>query len=273
MSRLKAMLLAAYYGGTLPVRAARARALARADRMPVVVLAWHRIADDAATSWTCSFAHFERQIAWLAPRFDLVSLAEAQRRVREGNRRPTVAITFDDGYAENLERALPLLLREKLPFTYFVTTRNVTLGVPFDHDVAAGHRFPVNSIAELRDLARAGADIGAHTRTHADLGIVEEEGVLRDEIVDAGRELAGAVGAPVRWFAFAFGLHRHMSAAGFRVAREGGYDGVCSAYGGYNFPGDDPFHLQRIPVTDDLVRLRNHATIDPFRAAPPRFVA
>ena len=48
-----------------------------------------------------------------------------------------------------------------------------------------------------------------------------------------------------------------------RLARECGYEGVCSAYGGYNFPGDDAFHLQRIHADDDMIRLKNWVTVDP----------
>ncbi len=47
------------------------------------------------------------------------------------------------------------------------------------------------------------------------------------------------------------------------------YDGVCSAYGGYNFPGGDAFHIERIAVDDELLRLKNWVTLDPrkLRAA------
>ncbi len=46
---------------------------------------------------------------------------------------------------------------------------------------------------------------------------------------------------------------------------------MCSAYGGFNFPGDDPFHLQRIPVDDDMIRLKNWVTQDPRKICTPRF--
>src|SRR5204862_8308609 len=127
-------------------------------RAPILVVTYHRIADDAANSWTCSHAMFARHVQWLSDHFDVVSLDEAQRRIREGNRRTCVAITFDDGYASNCERALPLLQKLKIPATYFVTFENVAEGKPFAHDLAMGNRFAVNTPAELRDLARGGFD-------------------------------------------------------------------------------------------------------------------
>ncbi|HUS40387.1 MAG TPA: polysaccharide deacetylase family protein, partial [Pirellulales bacterium] len=46
---------------------------------------------------------------------------------------------------------------------------------------------------------------------------------------------------------------------------EAGYQGVVSAYGGYNFAGDDPFHLQRMGVDGPMIRLKNLTTLDPFK--------
>ena len=51
----------------------------------------------------------------------------------------------------------------------------------------------------------------------------------------------------------------------FRPAREAGYAGVGSAYGGYNFPGHDAFHLQRIGGEGPTVRLKNWLTLDPLK--------
>ncbi|MBN9062039.1 MAG: polysaccharide deacetylase family protein [Rhizobiales bacterium] len=53
----------------------------------------------------------------------IVSLDEAVERVRAGGGdRPFAALTFDDGYRDNEEWALPILAREKAPATFFATT-------------------------------------------------------------------------------------------------------------------------------------------------------
>ncbi len=64
-----------------PRRAARLHA---AGRAPAVCLFYHRVADDRLNPWTISQAAFERQIHWLQRRFEMVSLSEAQRRLRSG---------------------------------------------------------------------------------------------------------------------------------------------------------------------------------------------
>ena len=65
----KQLLLSLYYHATCPVRAWNHRRWASQDRLPVIVLFWHRIADDRANPWTISNAMFVRQIRWLQERF------------------------------------------------------------------------------------------------------------------------------------------------------------------------------------------------------------
>ncbi|HUT14286.1 MAG TPA: polysaccharide deacetylase family protein [Thermoguttaceae bacterium] len=268
----KQLLLSLYYHGTRPLRWWNLRRAVAERRVPVVVLYYHRVADDRANDWTISNRLFARQIRWLQSHFELISLEEAQRRIRTGeNDRPCVSITFDDGYADNCREAIPLLIRERIPCTYFVTLQNVLDGKPFSHDLAEGNAFLPNTLEQLRAMAAAGIEIGAHTRTHAGLATIADPRRLHDEIVVAGEQLQQAVGRPVRHFAFPFGQYAHLSREAFAAAEKAGYEAVCSAYGGFNFPGDDPFHLHRIPADDVMIRLKNWTTLDPRKLDTPRF--
>ena len=268
----KRLLLNLYYHASLPSRARRARQYAQQGRAPVIVFFWHRIADDRATPWTLSNELFARQIAWLRKHCRLVSLEEAHRRLQlKYNRKPCVALTFDDGYADNCAHAVPLLIEHGIPLTYFVTLRNIITGEPFAHDLKLGHNLAPNTIEQLRRMAAAGVEIGSHTYTHPDLASIADRRTLRRELIAAKDEVQAAVGRPVRYFAFPFGRYEHLSPAAFETAKEAGYAAVCSAYGGYNFPGDDSFHLQRIPVDELMIRLKNWATIDPRKIGTRRF--
>lgn len=259
----KEFALEAYYFST---RGARRRAAARraaSHSEPVQILFYHRVADDCPNGWTMPKHMFARQIAWLRRHFDILSLSDAQARIASGNCRPTACITFDDGYADNRRFAIPWLLQHRIPFTYFVSTNHVLGGQSFPHDVAAGQPLAVDTRAHLREMAAAGVEIGAHTRGHVNLGGPWSHDELCDEVVGSKRELEDALGCEVRYFAFPYGQHANMSAAAFRVAFEAGFAGVCSAYGGYNFPGDDPFHLRRIHADCEFVRFKNWLTVDP----------
>jgi peptidoglycan/xylan/chitin deacetylase (PgdA/CDA1 family) len=272
MTDWKSSLLGCYYYGTLPYRRWYRRRAAAAGRMPLVVLFYHRVADDRANGWTTSPEVFRRHIRWLKSHCELVSMAEIQRRMRAGaNGRPAASITFDDGYAENCREAIPFLLREKVPCTYFVSVGNVLSGQGFPHDLVHGNHFPPNTLDELRAMAGAGVEIGAHGYWHADLGAITDPETLEREVLAAGESLARALDRTVRYFAFPFGLWENLNLQAFRLARGAGYQGVCSAYGGYNFPGDDPFQIRRIHADDGLLRLKNWVTIDPRKLAVPRF--
>lgn len=263
LSPLKGRLIGAYYYATLPGRWLVNAAAAREGRAPVMVIFYHRVADHTPNDWTISNARFRQQIDWLEANFDLVSLDEAQRRIREGNSRASVTITFDDGYADNCEQALPLLIRRHIPCTYFTTSSYTRMGKAFPHDVAEGSPLQPNTVEQLRSLATAGIDIGAHTRSHADLGQITCKKTLYDEIVGGRDQLQQTLGVEVRHFAFPYGLHENLNAAVFKIAAEAGFAGVCSAYGGYNLPGEDSFHLQRIHADPEIVRLKNWLTVDP----------
>mgnify|MGYP001252705454 CR=1 FL=1 len=231
---------------------------------PVIALFYHRVADEHPTDWTISVERFQKQIRWIRERYEIVSLVDAQQRIARGHSsEPVVCITFDDGYADNMQAAIPWLIDQQVPFAYFVATEHVLTGKPFEHDKNVGLNLAPNTPQEIQELARAGVEIGAHTRSHADLGAIADESRLYDEIVGSKHDLELLIERPVRYFAFPFGLRENLSEAAFRIAFHAGFWGVCSAYGGYNLPGDDPFHLQRIHGDPSWSQFCNWLTVDP----------
>ena len=237
-----------------------------------MVLFYHRVADDHPNPWTISRADFEQQIDWFQENFDLVDLEECQRRIQSGsNSRPTLSITFDDGYAENCEFALPLLIERRIPVTYFVTTQHTTLQRPFPHDLERDQPLPVNTIASLLAMDIAGVEIGAHTRTHVDIGQVKDQEELMDEVIASSVELESIIGRRIRYFAFPFGQPENLCRNTFAMLKEAGFLGVCSAYGGWNEVGQDAFHIQRIHGDPNFQRMKNWLTFDPRIGRVARF--
>ena len=117
------------FGLRTRLRAARRRLLRRIRPRPCpVILMYHRIAEPSYDPWGLSVspANFEDQLLWLSrgrrlvPMDALVAgLARGELTGRE------VAITFDDGYVDNLTVAKPLLERVGAPATVFVTTQRL----------------------------------------------------------------------------------------------------------------------------------------------------
>lgn len=260
---LKEPLIGMYYLASLPLRRRQAAQRAAEGRAPVTALFYHRVADEHPNAWTISTDRFKAQVEWLRERYEIISLLEAQQRMGSpANRTPAVCITFDDGYADNCRAATPWLIEQRVPFTYFVSTQHVLEGLPFKHDVRLGRPLAPNTPDQIRELAAAGVELGAHTRRHVDLGAVTDEATLHDEIVGSKRDLETLIGRAVRYFAFPYGLQANLSEAAFRVAFAAGYWGVCSAYGDYNLPGDDPFHIHRLHGDPSWARFCNALTVD-----------
>ncbi|MEW6378722.1 MAG: polysaccharide deacetylase family protein [bacterium] len=77
-----------------------------------------------------STSHFERQIAFLVKNYHVMSLDEIMERSQKGESlRGCVAITFDDGFKDNFEKAYPILKKYQVPATIFVTTSYVESGI------------------------------------------------------------------------------------------------------------------------------------------------
>jgi peptidoglycan/xylan/chitin deacetylase (PgdA/CDA1 family) len=75
---------------------------------------------------------FEEQLATLSRVADFVPLNELPSQLHRRRRaRPVVALTFDDGYADNLHEALPLLEKYGVPATVFISTAWIGRGEPF----------------------------------------------------------------------------------------------------------------------------------------------
>ncbi len=70
---------------------------------------------------------FERLLLYFKHNFDVVTLGEicATSFKAANSRRKTIALTFDDGFLNNLDVALPLLERNNLPATFFVSTMSL----------------------------------------------------------------------------------------------------------------------------------------------------
>jgi peptidoglycan/xylan/chitin deacetylase (PgdA/CDA1 family) len=268
--QLKYSALWLYQLATARRRNRMSRELREAGNYPVAILFYHRVADSHPNDWSMSTSNFSLQLDWLQKNFDIVSLDEAQRRiVATYNDRPTVAITFDDGYAENVRTAIPELLRRNLPATYFVSTDYTRTGDPFPHDAVRGVPLQPNTVEDLRNFVAAGIELGAHTKSHANLGAIDDVDQLRDEIVGSARQLEQWCQVPIRYFSFPYGLPANTSQKAVDIIGEAGFAGFCTAYNAWNWPGSEGFHLRRCHADPGLQSIKNRLTLDPRKLRDP----
>src|SRR2546423_11971290 len=100
----------------------------------------------------------------------------------------------------------------------------------------------------VRGLRAAGHEVGSHTATHVDLGVVVGEEACRE--IEAGkRRLEAELSEPADLFAYPYGARENFAAENKDLPRQLGMRCNASAYGGTVSVGDDPFALKRTPIT------------------------
>jgi peptidoglycan/xylan/chitin deacetylase (PgdA/CDA1 family) len=125
---VQAVATGLYHGG---LSRALAWAVAYTDRRPAFpILTYHRINDDDDPFFPAvPTAVFDRHMAHVARTYRVMTVeALVERMQRGGVPRNALAITFDDGYRDNLTHAAPILLRHGLPATIFLATGFVGSG-------------------------------------------------------------------------------------------------------------------------------------------------
>jgi peptidoglycan/xylan/chitin deacetylase (PgdA/CDA1 family) len=155
----------------------------RPDVDGVVILLYHRVGGGSSLEIDLDASRFDDQIAAVAAR-GAVSLGTALDQLTAPDPpagAPAVVITFDDGTADFVDVALPILVRHRVPVTLYLATDFVEGGA----SVPAGTR-PI-SWSGLRDACATGlVDVGSHTHSHRLLDRITE--------ADAAGELDRSVG-------------------------------------------------------------------------------
>jgi peptidoglycan/xylan/chitin deacetylase (PgdA/CDA1 family) len=214
------------------------------------IVAFHRVDDRlAGTPLGCTRAEFAAYCDFFRDHFHVLPLGEMVARVRAG--RPVggcLSITFDDGYLDNARVAAPELRARGLPACFFVATGLVGSRRQPWWDREFGARAWWMTWDQVRTLHAEGFEIGAHTVTHADLGVLHG-GEAAAEIAGARERLQAELGAPVTLFSYPYGRPGQMTDANRLQVAAAGYACCLSAFGGTVRAGDDPFRLRRAPIT------------------------
>ena len=123
------------------------------------------------------------------------------------------AITFDDGYSNNLHVVAPILQELNLPFTIFITTNFIK-----------SNKKEFLTINELKEISLLdNVDIGSHTVSHPYLTRLNDNAVMH-ELLDSKHFLEDILGKPVKLFAYPHGdydkrIRDLVEEAGYEVAR------------------------------------------------------
>jgi len=183
-----------------------------------VILGYHGVADcelrrDLSRLQTPP-AQFARHVELLRDAgFRFTTMTAAADELIGGRPRPGLAvITFDDGLRNNHTAALPILDRIGAPATVYVASGFIGGVNPWLTADAGGAMLTEE---EIRSLARAGWEIGAHTVGHPDMATLSYA-ACRAEIDGSRERLEAITGAPVDTFAYPFGRYGPEAVAAVR---------------------------------------------------------
>jgi peptidoglycan/xylan/chitin deacetylase (PgdA/CDA1 family) len=194
--------------------------------LPPLALTYHGLADiprrlDPNGLFVAPVA-LRRQIAKLLDwGYRLVTFGALAASVADGEASGCAALTFDDGFADNLEVLVPILREFRAPATVFVVSD--WLGRPH-RDMPSAR---ILTADEVRELADGGVEIGSHSATHPDLTMLSYDEALR-ELETSRLTLSDVAGRPVEVAAYPYG---HASAETIRACREAGYRAAGRALG------------------------------------------
>ncbi|PPB49140.1 polysaccharide deacetylase [Arthrobacter pityocampae] len=157
-----------------------------------------------------------------------VSLSELLRAQERREAHRLVGLTFDDGYTDYLEHALPVLQHHGMTSTLYVVAGR--LGGTNEWDEAP--RLDLVDADQVRAVAAAGQEIGSHTMTHPHLPRAGASALL-EEISGSREVLQDVLQSAVPGFCYPYG---EFDDAAREAVRAAGYDHGC-VIGDYA-PGD-----------------------------------
>src|SRR6266508_1819174 len=217
------------------------------------VLMYHKVNDVPENSVTVPVSLFDEQMSQLGELgYTPVSLDDVLAYYADGAPLPdrAVLITFDDGYQDNLDNAVPVLQRHGYPAVVFVPIGYLDGSRPLPHDEHLAGRGLINrtlSWSDLAGLEAAGVRVESHGIGHRPLADLEVDEAAR-EITLSKLRLEEALGRPVRAFAYVKGSEAHYRLVHLSLLRQAGYDVAFTSISGAHGPGTDPLQLHRYNV-------------------------
>jgi peptidoglycan/xylan/chitin deacetylase (PgdA/CDA1 family) len=209
---------------------------------------YHSIVDGSDDPYAVSVGAFREQIRWLSEHgFEVVPLSTLVRSIQTrsyGNLRKKVVITFDDGYKDFLDNALPILLVNGAPATVFLVT-DLLGGSPAWNESGAHER--LMSEDEVRCIKAQGISLGSHTATHANLPLLNHED-LRRQLTDS-RDTLNFLGESFYAFAYPWGQWSNQAVEAVKAT---GYECAVAVGEQTRFTPDNTYVLPRIAMTHDM---------------------
>jgi peptidoglycan/xylan/chitin deacetylase (PgdA/CDA1 family) len=225
------------------LQAARARAAAQDGwTSGLRIFSYHRISTDRDELAVTPRAFRAQMEALLGSGAKPVHLDDALDLLEADPTGRYVSVTFDDGYHDNLEHAIPVLRELDIPATIFVASAVIDgTARLYWYDTQP----PVLSWSELAEISRdALFTIGAHTRTHPALPQLIEDAAWT-EIAESKRDVEEHIEKPATSFAYPAGMYGEREV---EMVGKAGYRTAVTTVPGLNTPDTGPHLLRRMLI-------------------------
>jgi peptidoglycan/xylan/chitin deacetylase (PgdA/CDA1 family) len=223
------------------------------DERALRVLMYHKVNDLWPNPTTVPTAVFDEQMRLLRELgYTPVTLDAVRDYYLHGTPLPAgaVLITFDDGYRDNLENALPILRRYGYPAVVFVPVGYLDDARPLPHEDALrvlGVRNETVGWEHLAELERGGIRVESHGIAHRPLSELDPDEAVR-EITISKLRLEERLGREVEAFAFVKGSLADYRPEHASLVQQAGYKLAFTSVSGANGPRTDRFRLRRYNV-------------------------
>ena len=217
------------------------------------VLMYHKVNDLWPNPTTVPTDVFDEQMSLLGELgYEPVPLGAVLDHYLRGVPLPTgaVLLTFDDGYRDNLENALPILRKHGYPAVLFVPIGFLDDGRPLPHEESLrmlGVRNDTVGWDELAELEAGGIRIESHGIGHRPLSELEPSEATR-EIALSKLKLEERLGREVEAFAFVKGSLADYRPEHASLVQQAGYRIGFTSVSGANGSASDRFRLRRYNV-------------------------
>jgi peptidoglycan/xylan/chitin deacetylase (PgdA/CDA1 family) len=214
---------------------------------------YHKVNDVQPNPTTVPTGVFAEQMELLGELgYVPVSLGQVRDHYVDGAALPNgaVLITFDDGYRDNLENALPILQRHRYPAVIFVPIGFLEGDRPLPHEEALrtlGVRNETVDWDELAALESGGIRVESHGIGHRPVSELAPAEAAR-EIALSKLRLEERLGRPVDAYAFVKGSLADYRPEHVSLVQQAGYALGFTSVSGANGPSSDRFRLRRYNV-------------------------
>ena len=213
-------------------------------RSRVVVLCYHTISSDFPKEMTPE--KFTRHIELLLVKgYKFITIEQYDGWLTRQIKLPakSVLMTFDDGFANHIANAIPLLKKYSIPAINFIAAEK--MGGQYDWDgVPKELHEPLMNELQVKQWLDSGFAIGSHTMTHDHLNLLPRSEKIR-QIAGSKKFLEAKFNTPISWLCYPFG---DFDRECINIAKQCGYFGAFACYRQTNPWQSDRYAIRRLLV-------------------------